>query len=82
LLVLSHYLESRYAMRLILQHPGGVGYMLKERVSDLAVLTTRSAVCETASVSSTRRSSRGSSIEPARRAGSTSSPSASARCSP
>jgi DNA-binding NarL/FixJ family response regulator len=38
-LVLSHYLESRYAMRLIKQHPGGVGYLLKERVSDIAVLT-------------------------------------------
>jgi DNA-binding NarL/FixJ family response regulator len=38
-LVLSHYLESRYAMRLIEHHPGGVGYLLKERVSDLAVLT-------------------------------------------
>jgi DNA-binding NarL/FixJ family response regulator len=38
-LVLSHYLDSRYATRLIEQHPGGVGYLLKERVSDLAVLT-------------------------------------------
>jgi DNA-binding NarL/FixJ family response regulator len=38
-LVLSHYLASRYALRLIAQHPGGVGYLLKERVSDLAVLT-------------------------------------------
>ena len=38
-LVLSHYLDSRYAMRLIEQHPGRVGYLLKERVSDLAVLT-------------------------------------------
>ena len=38
-LVLSHYLDSRYAMRLIEQHPGGVGYLLKERVSDFAVLT-------------------------------------------
>jgi DNA-binding NarL/FixJ family response regulator len=38
-LVLSHYLESRYAMQLIEQHPGGVGYLLKDRVSDLAVLT-------------------------------------------
>jgi len=38
-LVLSHYLESRYAMRLIDEHPGGVGYLLKERVSNLAVLT-------------------------------------------
>jgi DNA-binding NarL/FixJ family response regulator len=38
-LVLSHYLESRYAMRLLQQHPEGVGYLLKERISDLAVLT-------------------------------------------
>jgi DNA-binding NarL/FixJ family response regulator len=37
-LVLSHYLDSRYAMRLIEQHPGGVGYLLKERISDVAVL--------------------------------------------
>lgn len=37
-LVLSHYLDSRYALRLMEQHPGGVGYLLKERVSDLAVL--------------------------------------------
>ena len=38
-LVLSHYLEPRYAMRVIEQHPAGVGYLLKQRVSDLAVLT-------------------------------------------
>jgi DNA-binding NarL/FixJ family response regulator len=38
-LVLSHYLEARYATRLLEGHPGGVGYLLKERVSDLAVLT-------------------------------------------
>jgi DNA-binding NarL/FixJ family response regulator len=38
-LVLSHYLESRYALRLLEEHPGGAGYLLKERVSDLAVLT-------------------------------------------
>ena len=38
-LVLSHYLDSRYAARLIEQNPSGVGYLLKERVSDLAVLT-------------------------------------------
>jgi DNA-binding NarL/FixJ family response regulator len=37
-LVLSHYLESRYAMRLIQQHPGGAGYLLKERVSGVGVL--------------------------------------------
>ena len=38
-LVLSHHLESRYAMRLIEEHPGGAGYLLKERVSNLGVLT-------------------------------------------
>jgi DNA-binding NarL/FixJ family response regulator len=38
-LVLSHFLDSRYAMRLLEQHPGGTGYLLKERVSDVAVLT-------------------------------------------
>jgi DNA-binding NarL/FixJ family response regulator len=37
-LVLSHYVEPRYAMRLVEQHTGGVGYLLKERVSDVAVL--------------------------------------------
>jgi len=38
-LVLSHYVESRYALRLIEQHSGGTGYLLKERISDLAILT-------------------------------------------
>jgi len=37
-LVLSHYVESRYAMRLLEEHPQRSGYLLKERVSDLAVL--------------------------------------------
>jgi DNA-binding NarL/FixJ family response regulator len=37
-LVLSHYLESNYAMRLLEGHPDRVGYLLKERVSDVAVL--------------------------------------------
>lgn len=38
-LVLSHYLDSRYALRLMEQHPGHVGYLLKDRVSDIALLT-------------------------------------------
>jgi DNA-binding NarL/FixJ family response regulator len=38
-LVLSQHLESRYAMRLIEEHPGGTGYLLKQRVSNLGVLT-------------------------------------------
>ena len=37
-LVLSHYIESRYAMRLLEEHPERSGYLLKERISDLAVL--------------------------------------------
>jgi len=37
-LVLSHYLDPTYAMRLMKQHPQRVGYLLKERVSDIAVL--------------------------------------------
>jgi DNA-binding NarL/FixJ family response regulator len=37
-LVLSQHLDSSYAMRLIEHHPRGVGYLLKERVSDIALL--------------------------------------------
>jgi DNA-binding NarL/FixJ family response regulator len=37
-LVLSQYLESRYATRLLEQHPEGRGYLLKERVSDIGAL--------------------------------------------
>ncbi len=37
-LVLSQHLESAYAMRLLEDHPEGSGYLLKERVSDVAVL--------------------------------------------
>jgi DNA-binding NarL/FixJ family response regulator len=37
-LVLSQYIEPSYAMRLIEEHPEQVGYLLKERVFDVAVL--------------------------------------------
>ncbi len=37
-LLLSHYVDSRYATRLLAEHPGRIGYLLKERVSDMAVL--------------------------------------------
>jgi DNA-binding NarL/FixJ family response regulator len=37
-LVLSHYLESHYAMRLLEEHPEASGYLLKERVKDVSVL--------------------------------------------
>jgi DNA-binding NarL/FixJ family response regulator len=38
-LVLSHHLEAHYAMRLLEDVPERAGYLLKERVSDIAVLT-------------------------------------------
>ena len=37
-LVLSQYVEPSYAMRLIQDHPERVGYLLKERVSDIATV--------------------------------------------
>jgi serine/threonine-protein kinase len=37
-LVLSQYVEPSYALRLLDEHPEGVGYLLKERVFDVAVL--------------------------------------------
>jgi DNA-binding NarL/FixJ family response regulator len=37
-LILSQYVEPRYAMQLLEDHPEGVGYLLKERVFDVAVL--------------------------------------------
>jgi DNA-binding NarL/FixJ family response regulator len=37
-LVLSQYVESRYAMRLLEDAPDRIGYLLKDRVSDIAVL--------------------------------------------
>jgi DNA-binding NarL/FixJ family response regulator len=36
--LLSQHLEPRYAQRLLADQPGGVGYLLKERVADIAVL--------------------------------------------
>ena len=36
-LVLSHYLESHYAMSLLEEHPKRSGYLLKDRVKDVAV---------------------------------------------
>jgi DNA-binding NarL/FixJ family response regulator len=37
-LLLSHYVEPSYALRLLEEHPERVGYLLKERVFDIAVL--------------------------------------------
>jgi DNA-binding NarL/FixJ family response regulator len=45
--LLSQYLEPRYAERLLADQPGGLGYLLKERVSDIAVLVDAlRRVCE------------------------------------
>jgi DNA-binding NarL/FixJ family response regulator len=37
-LVLSQYIESDYAMRLLTEVPGRAGYLLKDRLADVAVL--------------------------------------------
>ncbi len=37
-LVLSQYVEPSYALRLLAEHPERVGYLLKERVFDVAIL--------------------------------------------
>lgn len=37
-LVLSQYIEPSYAMRLVEEHPERVGYLLKDRVFDVAIL--------------------------------------------
>ncbi|WP_225753231.1 response regulator transcription factor [Actinotalea sp. Marseille-Q4924] len=37
-LVLSQYIEPGYALTLLQERPDGVGYLLKERISDAAVL--------------------------------------------
>ena len=38
MLVLSQYVEPSYAMRLLEDHPERVGYLLKERVFDIATV--------------------------------------------
>ena len=37
-LILSSYIEPRYAMQLLEDHPQRVGYLLKDRVFDVAVV--------------------------------------------
>lgn len=45
--LLSQFVEPRYAQRLLADQPGGLGYLLKERVSDIAVLVDAlRRVCE------------------------------------
>ena len=46
-LVLSHYLESHYAMQLLDAHPERTGYLLKDRIKDVAVLVDAlERICE------------------------------------
>lgn len=46
-LVLSHYIEPAYALRLLEEHLEGVGYLLKDRVADVAILIDAlQRVCE------------------------------------
>jgi DNA-binding NarL/FixJ family response regulator len=59
-LVLSQYLESRYAMRLREEAPDKVGYVLKDRVSDIAVLADALKRIDEGECVIDRRSSRGS----------------------
>jgi DNA-binding NarL/FixJ family response regulator len=40
LMVLSQYVEAHHALRLMTEFDGGVGYLLKDRVSDLAAFGT------------------------------------------
>lgn len=40
LLLLSQHVETHYAMRLMTEFHGGVGYLLKDRVSDLATFAS------------------------------------------
>jgi DNA-binding NarL/FixJ family response regulator len=37
-LLLSQYVDPRYAMRLLEEHPERVGYLLKDRIFDIAIL--------------------------------------------
>src|SRR6266516_620556 len=37
-LLLSHYVEPSYAVRLLEEHPERIGYLLKERIFDVAIL--------------------------------------------
>ena len=64
-LVLSQYLDSGYAMRVISGAIGARGYLLKDRVTDLDSSRTRSGGSATVSPWSTRRWCRRSSTGPA-----------------
>ena len=60
-LVLSQYVEADYALDLLADSAEGVGYLLKDRVSDIAEFAARCAVWARAARRSTPRSWRSSS---------------------
>jgi serine/threonine-protein kinase len=59
--VLSSYIEPTYAIRLLEEHPQKTGYLLKERIFDVAILVDALRRIAETGPSSTRRSSHGSS---------------------
>ncbi len=68
--LLSQYVEPRYARRLLADQPGGLGYLLKERVSNIAVLvdalervTQGECVIDPTIVAQLMRRRRGSAVE-------------------
>lgn len=51
IVVLSHYVQRRYALELLTQRPSGVGYLLKQRIGDVATFCTDlQRVCDGATV--------------------------------
>ena len=80
-LILSQYVESAYALRLIEDGEGHAGYLLKDRVLDSRQLAEPSGAWRPGRPSSTRSSWRPSSTADARTAHSTGSPTANAKSS-
>jgi hypothetical protein len=79
-LVLSQYVEERYATELLSDRPQGVGYLLKDRVADLAEFLDALGRVAAGAAPSIPRSSRSCSRAAVIRW--PASPRASARCSP
>ena len=81
-LVLSQYLEPSYAMRLVEDRPERVGYLLKERVFDIAsVVDALEAIVDDETVIDPTIVSRSDGADVVERIRSRRSPSVSERCS-
>ena len=82
IVILSQHVEVGIAMRVLVENPERLGYLLKDRVTDIERLRgARCATSRPAARRSTRRSSRSCSRATATTARSRRSPRASARCS-